>query len=353
MTRAMQRGFTLIELLVVIAIIAILAAILFPVFAKAREKARQTACLNNQRQIVTSALMYAQDHDEMLPDGPSFWAALGIDKGVLKCPTKSRLPLGYVVNNKWVGKALGEITPSETAVITADGLSVAAPADALNGPKYDGVFYSTADLDTRHSSKMLVGYADGHVELSGAVASDQFRSASLFSSFKVAKPTAATAKTEMNIAGTFQAILTINGAGLATDVVSGATQPTTWPTEGAGSAGTWLGASGDIPSFIVFDLGASTANLTAFHLWNYNEGAQTGRGIQTGTVSYSTDNVTFTALTAPTSFTRAPGAATYTGEDYSFPTPVTARYIKLACTTNYGDASWIGLSEIRFVYGVP
>jgi len=60
-----RRGFTLIELLVVIAIIAILAAILFPVFARAREKARQTACLNNVKQLATSTLMYIQDYDEM------------------------------------------------------------------------------------------------------------------------------------------------------------------------------------------------------------------------------------------------------------------------------------------------
>jgi prepilin-type N-terminal cleavage/methylation domain-containing protein len=63
----MRKGFTLIELLVVIAIIAILAAILFPVFARAREKARQTSCLSNLRQIGTSVLMYAQDWDEMYP----------------------------------------------------------------------------------------------------------------------------------------------------------------------------------------------------------------------------------------------------------------------------------------------
>ncbi len=59
-----RRGFTLIELLVVIAIIAILAAILFPVFAQAREKARQTSCLSNMKQIGTASLMYAQDYDE-------------------------------------------------------------------------------------------------------------------------------------------------------------------------------------------------------------------------------------------------------------------------------------------------
>ena len=63
----MRRGFTLIELLVVIAIIAILAAILFPVFAKAREKARQTSCLSNLKQIMLGALMYTGDYDEKMP----------------------------------------------------------------------------------------------------------------------------------------------------------------------------------------------------------------------------------------------------------------------------------------------
>ncbi len=66
MNQIRTRAFTLIELLVVIAIIAILAAILFPVFAQAREKARQTSCLSNMKQILTGSLMYTQDYDERL-----------------------------------------------------------------------------------------------------------------------------------------------------------------------------------------------------------------------------------------------------------------------------------------------
>ncbi len=113
-----RRGFTLIELLVVIAIIAILAAILFPVFAQAREKARAVSCLSNEKQIGTSMLMYAQDFDEAIvpwyissksgdtrPVGQKTWCALlqpyikngatiGTNgfygsNGVFKCPSWS------------------------------------------------------------------------------------------------------------------------------------------------------------------------------------------------------------------------------------------------------------------------
>jgi prepilin-type N-terminal cleavage/methylation domain-containing protein/prepilin-type processing-associated H-X9-DG protein len=75
--RQARFGFTLIELLVVIAIIAILASILFPVFARAREKARQTSCLSNERQISMAFLQYVQDYDEGFPNvkGNSPWIA--------------------------------------------------------------------------------------------------------------------------------------------------------------------------------------------------------------------------------------------------------------------------------------
>jgi prepilin-type N-terminal cleavage/methylation domain-containing protein/prepilin-type processing-associated H-X9-DG protein len=76
-TGKIQRGFTLIELLVVIAIIAILAAILFPVFARARENARRTSCLSNLKQIGLGIMQYTQDYDERYP--LSYWWATPSD----------------------------------------------------------------------------------------------------------------------------------------------------------------------------------------------------------------------------------------------------------------------------------
>jgi len=106
------RGFTLIELLVVIAIIAILAAILFPVFARAREKARQTSCLSNTKQIGLAAKAYETDYDERTPlrnagancdpalrtGGLAPWVLLPYVKNVQMYICPSRDPAGFCGN---------------------------------------------------------------------------------------------------------------------------------------------------------------------------------------------------------------------------------------------------------------
>src|ERR1044072_2109069 len=76
-TSYMRKAFTLIELLVVIAIIAILASILFPVFARARENARRSSCMSNLKQIGLGFMQYTQDYDERMPPGPTTYAFAG------------------------------------------------------------------------------------------------------------------------------------------------------------------------------------------------------------------------------------------------------------------------------------
>jgi prepilin-type N-terminal cleavage/methylation domain-containing protein/prepilin-type processing-associated H-X9-DG protein len=90
-------GFTLIELLVVIAIIAILAAILFPVFAQAREKARATACLSNVKQVGTAMAMYIQDYDETLPAAVNFCENARIQNPLTSDPANRRRPIWHAL----------------------------------------------------------------------------------------------------------------------------------------------------------------------------------------------------------------------------------------------------------------
>jgi len=111
-------GFTLIELLVVIAIIAILAAILFPVFSRARERSRQATCISNQRQISLSLNMYLQDHDESFPTAQEWQQILNKD-GKLSCPN-TRGKLGYGMNGYLENCTLGMIANVSRTIATVD-----------------------------------------------------------------------------------------------------------------------------------------------------------------------------------------------------------------------------------------
>ncbi len=150
-----RKGFTLIELLVVIAIIAILAAILFPVFARAREKARQSTCTSNQRQIAASLQMFAQDHEEMLPGTANVWSNINVDPGVLVCPTKGKSTAnGYGYNYFYLdGISIGSVSDPSSAVLTIDSDS-----------STNTVKLVSTDVAFRHSSKAIASYLDGHVQ---------------------------------------------------------------------------------------------------------------------------------------------------------------------------------------------
>ncbi len=148
-------GFTLIELLVVIAIIAILAAILFPVFSRARDKAHQTTCLSNQRQLVSVILMSAQDHEETLPLSGTVWTDIKVDADVLKCPNEDgRKGNTYGYTESLSGKAIGAVNDPVTEAVTAD-------YDVWGGSK--NLLSTSADISYRHdATRYIVSFLDGH-----------------------------------------------------------------------------------------------------------------------------------------------------------------------------------------------
>ncbi len=152
----MKKGFTLIELLVVIAIIAILAAILFPVFARAREKARQTTCTSNQRQISATCAMFAQDHEEVMPVTASVWTSLKLEPGVVKCGSAPDSPTNsYVYNSNCSGASLGDFDDPSAQWLTADGLGQTTGQE--------NIAYDSSDVWLRHSKQAVISYVDGHV----------------------------------------------------------------------------------------------------------------------------------------------------------------------------------------------
>jgi len=184
-----RKGFTLIEILVVIAIVAILAAILFPVFSRARAKARQAACASNLKQLATALEMYTQDYDETLPGAPNgngggsayggwiWYANFGVpgpgyfdvvrgalypytrNAQVYVCPDdRTGSGCSYEMNGylRWGSVALIP-KPAETLLLI--------PEDD-RGTANDGYFDVPAGdyPNRRHNNGVNAAFADGHVK---------------------------------------------------------------------------------------------------------------------------------------------------------------------------------------------
>ena len=204
MSQHKHNGFTLVELLVVIAIIAILAAILFPVFARARENARKASCLSNLKQIGLAGLQYSQDYDErVMPVSLSgggtktfYWwgsydsatTTLNQKEGLLQpymkseqiqvCPSfenKLRAALGltgYAYNQKYLHPfgsspvSLAAITTPAETVLMADSARISF----LDNKTVEGNTYLSAPSETypafqgRHNEMGAILWCDGHVK---------------------------------------------------------------------------------------------------------------------------------------------------------------------------------------------
>lgn len=199
-----KHGFTLIELLVVIAIIAILAAILFPVFARARENARRTSCMSNVKQMALATMQYTQDYDEKLPGSrrgaDASWLTViqpyAKSTQLYDCPSAGGTFLNdfypsYGYNEEYLGRSNSDPvslaavgSPAETIMIADDWAGLTGGNSHLGyyemySPNYLATLGVTGNwwemkyvasaaylgrLTQRHFDGGIIAYVDGHVK---------------------------------------------------------------------------------------------------------------------------------------------------------------------------------------------
>jgi prepilin-type N-terminal cleavage/methylation domain-containing protein/prepilin-type processing-associated H-X9-DG protein len=200
MSLSRPKGFTLIELLVVIAIIALLAAILFPVFARARENARKSSCTNNVKQLALGVLQYSQDFDEMWPvtndaSGTLTYGWAGKitpyvkSTQIFQCPSDSNRPANpvpnvagytdYAINSELdpLNNSVSTINRPGVVIMIVEGSASRGAYRTLGGAWVDDGTSSANSCPTtapyyanlnnfgqRHLNGLNLGFVDGHVK---------------------------------------------------------------------------------------------------------------------------------------------------------------------------------------------
>jgi len=202
-----RRAFTLVELLVVIAVIAILAAILFPVFAQARDKARSAACMSNMKQLGTSIQMYVQDYDEQIffrstnnanstrihtattGNGLKWWNVLMPyirDKNVFRCPSDTPnpsvdtnglaiIPRSYAASASMEALSLAQVSRTVETIVITEAWSTNGSGSKMNTEQWLEAFDGDMAPDplrpgsmlkyaNRHQGGMNCTFFDGHAK---------------------------------------------------------------------------------------------------------------------------------------------------------------------------------------------
>ncbi len=166
-----KKAFTLIEILVVIGIIALLAAILFPVLSRAKERARATTCLNNEHQIALAIFQYTQDHGRRFPQPGGEWTTHiklsdGTDSTIFQCPSEGQDDAAgfsdYWFNTDLMGKSDVRVRYPANTLLLGDG-PAGTPTSNLS-PTSAPPWSASDDYAKRHSGGANYAFADGHVK---------------------------------------------------------------------------------------------------------------------------------------------------------------------------------------------